>query len=297
LKQIRNKSEIKNSLAEAGSSLVAVFKASYHLAPGAVIVLGLVAMGVVWLTMQWAPLMTGSAVLLVLVLALSLFAIRGKFGEALLSLVGGLMSIFAYQWTPERFVAFSIAWVGFALFALLIASIKIAAKNEEIIRQATLRLVGSGIMFEETEKRLLDIAKRTELDRLGPIERAEVIRTFAFRGVPIDLFRAGLFAIQNLRILTKADLESISLFVADFFLAFSPTDEQSASAIAEKLYQAIHDTPVPPEEFFAAFKKGRRLIRSQSIEPTEFLRRLQEQLSRGVDPSDILKELQQLEAK
>jgi len=287
-----DKHGIGDSLSEAGRALGSTLRSAYDLAPLAVIALAGLSIALVWLTVKWTPLMTGSAVILILILSLSIFALRGKFGEALLSLVGGSLSIFAYEWTAERYIAFSIAWIGFALFALLIASVKIAAKNEDIYRQAAIRLVGAGSSPRPTEKQLRDIASKSELKMLGPIERAEIIRTFAFRGLSIDLFKSGLRATEILSVITKCDIQTVALFVSDFFLSFQPLDDGEANTITDTLNFSIRNTPVPPEEYFAAFEKTRRLIVSKSVEPGEFLTDLQECLSQGVPVDDICKEIQ-----
>ena len=287
-----DKHGIGESLSDVTKSLGSTLKAAYELAPFAVVMLALLSIGLVWLTVQWTPLMTGSAVILVLILSLSIFAFRGNFGEALLSLVGGLLSIFAYEWTSERYIAFSVAWIGFALFALLIASIKLAARNEEIYRQAAIKLVGSGSQLKPTEKRLKEIGAKTDLSMLDPVERAEVIRTFAFRNLPIDLFSSGLTATEILSVITKCEIHAVAVFVADFFQSFQPQDDSAARRITDKLYNSIRSTPVPPEEYFAAFEKSRRLIVSQLINPNTFLVDLQECLAHGIAVEDVCKEIQ-----
>ena len=289
-----NKDEIGNSLSEAVRGLSATLKSAYELAPFAVVLLALLSAGLVWLTIQWTPLMTGSAVLLILILSVSIFAFRGNFGEALLSLVGGLLSIFAYEWTAERYVAFSIAWIGFALFALLIASVKIASKNQDIYRQAAIRLVGSSSRLKSTEKQLKGIASQSELKMLGPIERAEIVRTFAFRGLSIELFKSGLRATEILSVITNCNIDSVALFVADLFLSFEPSDDVDADRIADTLYASIRNTPVPPGDYFSAFEKSRRLVVSKTVEPDDFLVHLQQCLSDGIPADGIFKAIQDL---
>jgi hypothetical protein len=245
----------------------------------------------VWLTVQWTPLMTGSAVILILILSLSIYTLRGNFGEALLSLVGGLLSIFAYEWTPERYVAFSIAWVGFALFAILISSIKIAAKHEDIYRQAAIRLAGANARLQDTEIQIRAIGSKTNLSMLDPIERAEIIRTFAYRGMPIDMLLSGVQATETLSVITKCDIHTVSIFVADFFQSFQPNNDTDAQRLTDDLYKSIRSTPVPPEEYFAAFEKSRRLIRSQLVSPQTFLNDLHNCLSQGIAVEDICDEI------
>jgi hypothetical protein len=240
--------------------------------------------------------MTGTAVLLILVLSLALFAIRGNLGEALLSLVGGLLSIFAYSWTTERYVAFSAAWIGFAIFAMLIASVKIASRAEDIYKQAALRIAGptgSAEQLKTTEQLLRQLGGQTsEMRMLDPIERAELIRIFAFRDLSIDLFKAGMRATEALSVITKCDTKRVGLFVADFFQSLRPKDEAEARAISDTLYLFVQSTPVPPEEFFAAFEQSRRLILSELIQPHVLLEELKLCLSRGVPIADICREIQ-----
>lgn len=130
----------KQSLNDSVKSLGAVIKSLYEMAPAVVVVAAILALAVISVTLLWAPLMIGTASLLVVLVFLCIFAVRGNFGEALLSLVGGLLAVFAFEWTPARYIAFSAAWVAFALAAILIASVKLAAQVEDIYRQASLHL-------------------------------------------------------------------------------------------------------------------------------------------------------------
>lgn len=285
--EMQQKNRISDSFNNSVKALNSALASAYKLAPFAVILLTLMSVFVVWLTIQWTPLMTGSAVILVLILSLSIFAVRGNFGEALLSLIGGLLSIFAYEWTQERYIAFSIAWIGFALFAFLISSIKLGAKSEDIYRHAAIKLAGSGPRLKVTEKRLKDIGAQKNMGMLGPIERAETIRTFAFRNLSIELFSSGLAATETLSVITKCDIHTVSVFIADFFGSFQPKNDAEAHRITDILYHSIRSTPVSPEEYFAAFEKSRRLIVSQMIEPRVFLNELQVCLSHGVPLEDV----------
>ena len=61
---------IGESLSDVVKSLGATLKAAYDLAPFAVVMLGVLSIGFVWLTIQWTPFMTGSAVILILILSI-----------------------------------------------------------------------------------------------------------------------------------------------------------------------------------------------------------------------------------
>lgn len=286
-----DKSQIKQSLNDSFKALGSTIKAAYDLAPLAIITGVSLTVGIVWVTLQWAPLMMGTASLLVVLVSLCIFATRGNFGEAMLSLVGGLLTIFAFEWTPARYVAFITVWMGFAFAALLISSIKLAAKAEEIYHMASLRLSDPSDDHSAIVKQLRKIGASTSLNMLGPIERAEIIRVLAFRKLPIELFEPCLNAVETLSVITKCDIKTIAIFLADFLLSFVPDSNSDARRWVDTLYDVIKDVPVPPEDFFAAFESSRRLLVSQTVSPTKFLEGLRDCLTSGVSPSEVYDEL------
>lgn len=286
-----NKDGIKQSLNESFKALLATIKAAYDLAPMAVVAGALLTIGIVWATLHSAPLMMGTAALLVLLVSLCIFAARGNFGEAMLSLIGGLITIFAFEWTPGRYIAFMTAWTGFAFTALLISSVKLAAKAEEVYRMASLRLASRPEDHTVIEKQLRRIGSSTTLKMLGPIERAEIIRVLAFRKLPIELFEPCLNAVETLSVITKCRIKTIAIFVADFLLSFAPDSDADARRLVDTLNDVIKDVPVAPEEFFASFESSRRLLVSQVISPIEFLDGLRDCLTSGVSPDDMYSEM------
>jgi len=286
-----DKTGIKRSLNESFKALGATVKAAYGLAPCAVVVGAALVTAITWITLQWSSLMIGTASLMVVIVSICIFAVRENLGEAMLSLVGGLLTIFAFEWTAARYIAFMAVWFGFAFIALLISSVKLAAKSEDIYRMASLRLTNAGEDHEPIEKRLRKIGQSTTLQMLGPIQRAEIIRVLAFRKLPIDLFAPCLTAVETLSVITKCDIKTIAIFLADFLLSFSPDSDSDARRLVDTLYDVIKDVPVPPEDFFAAFETSRRLLVSQTIPPIEFLEGLRDCLASGVAPDDVYDEL------
>ncbi|MCI5120179.1 MAG: hypothetical protein D3908_03105 [Candidatus Electrothrix sp. AUS4] len=287
----QDKNRIKQSLNDSFKALGNVIKEAYLLAPFAVIVLGLIAITIVWVTLHWESLMMGTAALLVVFVSLCIFGARDNFGEAMLSLIGGLLTLFALVWTPGRYITFMAAWMGFAFAALLISSIKLAAKNEEIYRMASLRLADHPEDHGAIEKQLRGIGTSSKLKMLSPIERAEIIRVLSFRKLPIRYFESCLNAVETLSIITKCDIKTIALFFADALLSFSPESEIGAQRLVDTLYDIIKDVPVPPEEFFRSFESCRRLLISHTIAPERFFEGLRDCLESGISPNDMYDEM------
>jgi hypothetical protein len=76
-------------------------------------------------------------------------------------------------------------WVGFSFIALIISSIAIAAKVEDIYVQAAIFLSPDPGYSKETEKELRRIGEKSRRGMIGPEERAEVLRLLAFRRMPL----------------------------------------------------------------------------------------------------------------
>ena len=288
------KNDIKQSFNESIKALGVVVKSLYALAPFAVVVGAVLITAITWITLQWSPFMIGTASLMVVIVSLCIFAARENFGEAILSLVGGLLTIFAFEWTPARYIAFMTVWFGFAFSILLISCVKLHSKIEEIYRMAALRLVTDGEDYVPIEKQLRRISSSKCLKMLGPIEKAEIIRIFAFRNLPINLFAPCLKAVEMLTVITKVDIKTIALFFSDFFLTFDCDSNADTRDLVDELYDVIKVVPVPPEDFFLAFEKSRRLLVSQTIPLIIFLDGLKECLTSGVSPNDMYDEMRKM---
>lgn len=287
-----NDTRIGKSLVESFRALRSAFGSLYELAPLAVIVGTMLVGATVWLVVKWQPLILATIVLVVLAISIGIFVARRSFGEAMVSLIGGLFTAFSVDWTTERFVAFIVAWAAFMFVCLLVASVAIAAKTEDIYRQAGLRLVGSGNALKPMENRLKEIASSKTLGMLGPVERAELIRLFCFRNVPVDLFLPCLRGVETLSVITKCDIQVVGIFVADFLTSFAKVDTATAQGRIDQLYRTIRDCPVPPQEFFDSFERSRRLLLSCEMEPEKFLTSLAKCLKSGLDPDETYSEMQ-----
>jgi hypothetical protein len=282
------KNEIKQSFNETIRALVNVIKSMYALAPCAVIVGIILISAIIWVTLQWSPLMIATASLLVFIVSVGILVERKNFGEAMLSLVGGWLTIFAFEWTPERYIPFMTIWFGFAFFAFLISSGRLFSKTEEIYKMAALRIVYPENDYEQIEKRLREIAKTT---KLHPIDRAEIIRIFAFRKLPIDLFEPSLKAVEKFFVITQVDIKTIALFFADIFLVLNSNSNEDILRFGDEICTLIMVIPVPPEEFFLAFKKSRKLLVSQKISLNDYLEGLKKCLTTGISSDEVYNEM------
>jgi hypothetical protein len=208
----KKKESIGKSFYEVWLAFTATLQSLYKLAPCLVIVMTLVIAGVTWLALFSSKVMLGTVLLVVLGVAMIVYVSTQNYGEAALALVAGLLTTYSVTWNGKRFIGFIAVWSGFSFLALMISSVRIASKQESIYRQASLALADDGMNSSLIEKQLQSIGKASMKIALGPVERAEVIRVFAFRRLSLTVMEAGLKAVAMLSIITEVN----SLVVARF---------------------------------------------------------------------------------
>ena len=258
------KTKLKETLSATIESLINVINAAYKEVPLFVIVFALLSWLTVSVVVRSSTLMTATTILLVLIVSLSVFTARGNFGESILSLVGGLFTIFRFDWTPGKYIAFSGTWIAFSLFALMIASIKTSIRVEDLYRKAAVNYADDLSSVSEIEQKFREFGDSKQNKAIGPIKKAEVISILAVRKLPLDYFPLILSAVETLTVITRVEIQVTTIFLADFFVLFSVESELQGKKTLDALYKAIKDSRVLPEEFFEAFKNSRRLLLSRS---------------------------------
>lgn len=176
--------EKPDSLKDLVNSLISMIKALYNLAPAAILVGLILASLLIWVSLQFAEIMMGIIIIIVLGVSLFIYGKTNDYGEASLALVAGLLTAFTVEWTQYLFVLFTVTWVGFSAFAALLQSVKLAAEAEDIYRQAAISI--DSTRTKEIEKQLREITKTNTLRTLGPIEEARVMLILAFHKLPLE---------------------------------------------------------------------------------------------------------------
>ncbi len=272
---------LRDSIRELRSTL----QAANQLVPCFVVVVVILAAVVIAVSLLSVQLMMGVTILVVLLVSIVVYTQTNNYGEAALALVAGLLTAFTVEWTMGRFVAFVVAWVGLSLFLFLISSVKLAAKTEEIYADAARSINPS--QPTEVQKELTEIGKDRFVRMLGPIERAEVMRLFAFRKLSVPSMQYGLRAVEMLSTVTSVDHMTVADFVIDVYKIYEVTPGPSYEQLLDYIYNIIRETPVSPSEFMAAFKDSRHLALSGDVDPETFFQHLREALDQGVAPGEV----------
>ena len=231
-------------------------------------------------------------IIIVLIVSIVVFAGTRHYGEAALSLVAGLLTAFSVEWTIGKFIAFSTAWLAFSLLALVISSIKLAADSEIIYKQAALSVSEFGKDTNVLVKDLQQIGQKgTQLRQLGPIARAEIIRLFAYRKIPIDAMKDLLSSVEVLSVVTRVDYKDVTLFMADTYRMTQSDPSKQYHFTINSIIDIIRSSAVPPEDFIKAFNLSKRLILLKIMTPEIYFIKLKENLEGGVAPDDMLNAL------
>lgn len=284
--------EIKQSFKQALNSLAATIKEAYKLAPFVVTVLLCIAVAVSYISISSSKLMMGMVLLLVLGITIIVYATSGNFGEAALALVAGLLTAYSVTWTPSKFIAFVAVWSAFSGSALLISSLKLASRSEELYRQAAIAMSNKRFEVTTLEKQLQKITKDSSIQWLGPIEKAETILIFAYRKLPLESQTNALRAVGIISAITQLSPKQIASFIADAYKIFNFSTVAEQTKLVDILYKNIKESSVAPEEFICAFNNSRRLILSGRIEPNEYLGLLKKSLESGISPEDMYEYLE-----
>jgi hypothetical protein len=274
-----------NTLNEAIEALKSTISAAYKLAP-AVVILGFILTGIlITISLLFVQILMGTIILLIFLTSLIVYAASKNYGEAALALLAGLLAAFTVDWTWNRYIVFIITVLSFLSFIILTSSIKLAADNESLYRDAALYI--DIAHSTEIEKQLSEISKSISNNGLGPKDRADAIKMMAFRKIPIETMKYMLEAIQMLKVITGLNPKIITSYLIDWIkvldIAPSPDYENQISKILD-FYRAA---PVSHEEFILAFTNTKRLVTSGKIDPASYLLYLRQGLEEGLSPQEI----------
>ena len=225
-------------------------------------------------------LMTGFAVLIVITTSLVVYFKTKNYGEASLSLVAGLLTIFTVEWTVALPIVFIISWLAFTTVALMIYSVSLAAKSEDIYLQAAQFRSNDPDRTDEIKEELEKIAKNLK-GLLGPIERAEALRVLSFRQVSLDQMGDYLRGIDQIPAITKVDYIEVSNFFGELYRLMDVTPNNQFKPTINGIYDIIKRTPAHPKDYMEFFKQTRRLVLNGELELIRLLYGIQEALNRG----------------
>lgn len=228
--------------------------------------------------------------MLTAVIFLSSIAVYFKsknYGEAVLSLSAGLFTVYTVSWTKSLFISFIVVWVMFTIVIFLATSIRLSSTIQSIYMEATFAIKHSQLSDKECERQLQAISDDLKNCIIGPVERAEIIRVFAYRKIPISDMKMGLKWVNILFSLTRIPYLILADFVAVVIKNASILNQRiTGDMIFEHIYSGMRNAPVTPQEYIEAFQQTRHfLIRNKNI--VLYFDTLNTYFDSGISPNDI----------
>jgi len=276
--------ELHRSSKQAFREFAALVKTLHGLAPAVVVVGALLTAGVVAVAAQVGSLMVGVILIIVLLVAVLVYATTQNYGEAALALAAGLLSVYSVDWTIPRFVGFVAVWFGFSAAAILISSVRIATEVESIYTQGAIALgdPSDAASIKQAGRVLQAIGDKHKGKGLGPVERAQIIRMFSFRRIPVTVMEDGLSTVETLSTATHTDPLLVAKFVTDVTKAIEGTQAGHLAASLDLVVSTIRDCGAAPEEFFRAFESSRHLLLGRVMSIAGLLTGVRSALEAGV---------------
>ena len=208
--------------------------------------------------------------MLTTVIFLSSIAVYFKsknYGEAVLALSAGLFTVYTVTWTSSLFISFIVIWVMFTIVVFLTTAIRLSSTIQSIYMEATFAIEHPQLSDKDCEKQLQAISDDLKDCIMGPVERAETIRIFAYKKISISDMKVGLKWVNIFFSLTRISYLTLADFVAVIIKNASILNQRiTGDMIFEHIYSGMRIAPVTPQEYIVAFQQTRHLlIRSKNM--------------------------------
>jgi len=263
--------------------------ALYRLYPAAVIAL-LAVVGFFGFIISRSELVSQAiAVLVVFLVSITIYFNEKNYSQAILAFVIGLLPALSMSWSPGRFWLFVGGFVALNGLFSIVASIRIAANNEQIYKQAAVFAVREDRSI--TDKKLETLAKRAGTSSLDPIEKAECVRQLMFRNFPIEHLPEALKSIEKMSVITNIPAQEVASHLVILYPLVNATGA-SFGHLDDRFYLTLRDSAATPEEFFEAFRLTRSLVLERQMDLDTYLSALSSLLGYGLPPEEIRRRME-----
>lgn len=228
--------------------------------------------------------------MLTVVIFLSTIAVYFKsknYGEAVLALSAGLFTVYTVTWTTSLFISFIVVWVMFTIVVFLASSIRLSSTIQSIYMEATFAIKNLQLSDKECEKQLQAISYNLKDSIMGPVEKAETLRVFAYRKISLSDMKIGIKWVNIYFSLTRISYLTLADFVAVVIKNASIINQTiTGDMVFEHIYSGMRNAPVTPQEYIETFQQTRHLlIRNKNI--VLYFDALNTYFDSGTSPNDI----------
>lgn len=225
--------------------------------------------------------------IVIIICSICVYVKSRNYGEAVLALSAGLLTVYTVEWTKPLYISFIVIWVLFTLVVFLVSSIRLSSRLETIYLEASFSLNGKSGEDKAVRARLQSISSSVNNSILSPTESAEVLRLLCYRKIPIEKMQISLKWVNIYTAITNIEYLDIASFVVEIIKSTSFFDTKNKEEdIFEYVYTAMRNAPVSPKEFIEGFQKTRYILVS-SKQTILFFKTLQQFFDSGLPFDEI----------
>lgn len=165
---------------------------------------------------------------IITIISILIYISVGRFGETALTFILGLFTVFSVSWDSPKAILFYSCFVFFIVVTLIINSIKLGMRREDILRAAAAHYVANSTRkFENIYEKFKEFATLSSIKYLSPIQRSEGIRYFAFRRVSIEDIKELLDSVETVNIISSLTVTECAEFVYSLYIAVQVKEDKS----------------------------------------------------------------------
>lgn len=284
----RTEDNIIRSTSDLFKTLVVAIQGLNKLVPSIMTIFAFWTIFLVYKIGEHNGLMLTTMLIITLICSVLIYFKNENYGEAVLSLSAGLFTIFSVTWTSSLFLAYIFTWMLFTISSLMISSLKLALRVDEILHESAL-IISNNDEHSKRKVELRSIVGKDNQGTLGIVEKSEVIRVFCFMNLKYEYFEDVLRSVIVLNTITRINYMKVCEFYIDIV-----NNSNNSNNLLDTVYLYIRQANTYPENVVDKYLKFNYLIHSQDIEPVQLLSKIVQCINDGYAESDYEDTLTQL---
>ncbi|RXE58022.1 hypothetical protein [Acetivibrio mesophilus] len=233
--------------------------------------------------------------IIILVVSIGIYISTKSISQTTLSFILGLLTVYTIDWEKSSITLFMILYITYFIIIFFIGSVRLSAKQETILIQATNKLadLSDNRDYKHVFKRLKKISLvNTKSSQLTIIEKSEVIRYLAFRQVAIGEYEDAINTVELIKTVCQIDLgKSCELYYSLYTFSKNKLSTNNHSKEVINILDRILTIPMPHEEFFNIFRQTKKLLFQDKINLNDYFIKIKLLAIDGFDEDEIIGEL------
>lgn len=190
-----------------------------------------------------------------------------------------------------------ILYLAYFIVIFFIGSVRLSAKQETILMQATNKLANMSDNYEYKHvfKRLKKISLvNTRGNQLTIIEKSEIIR-LAFRQVAIGEYEDAINTVELVKTVCQIELgKACELYYSLYTYSKNRILTSNHSKEVVNILDRIITIPIPHEEFFNIYRQTKKILFQGKLDMNKYITQMKLYALDGLDETEIVDEFKRL---